>query len=322
MRNFLLILTIFAFVFSALGQSNIPDGELEDWKQMSGQGKSFFEPQNDYLQSLNRLTIEIPLTFVLDVPITSERTTDAFSGTFAAKLTSKNATSPGGPIFLPGALTNIAQFLITQQTVRLGRPYNLQEKPQTFDGYFKYEPVNGDSAMSLVLLSKWNNTLKRRDTIAFGRTVITSAIGQYTLVSTPINYRDEVTMPDSITILVCSSAGLNFSNLQTSEGQPGSALYVDQLSFGFQKSLNNLSANKYAISIFPNPTKEFVQINSNIALEGKTLKIINLEGKEIYSEKIISENQFVGLPDLKAGIYFINILESKSLLHSQKIIIE
>jgi hypothetical protein len=321
MKKIIIIVLAFALAINANSQSNITDGSLDSWKQLSGQGKSFFEPQNDYLQSLNRLAIEIPLTFVLDVPITSERSTDSYSGAFAAKLTSKNATSPGGPIFLPGALSNIGAFLIAQQTVRLGRPYNLAEKPQFFNGYFKYEPVNGDSALALVLISKWNASSKKRDTIALGKNIIKQAIGTYTLISTPINYFSETT-PDSLTILVCSSAGLNFSNLQASVGQVGSTLYVDELNFDFTVSINELGIETPHYKIFPNPAQDFLNIQSDKILNNQTLKIYDLAGKIIYQSQLQDYNTSIDLAKLKKGLYIIQIEELAKIVYTEKIIIE
>jgi hypothetical protein len=318
--SFFVCLSALMFSWVNIYSQSIPDGNLDAWKQMSGQGKTFFEPQGDYLQSLNRLAVAIPLVTVLNVPITSERTNDAYSGPHAAKLTSKNATVPGGSVFLPGALSNIAEFLILQQTVRLGRPYTLSEKPQRLKGYFKYQPVNNDSAMAFVLLSRWNSSNKSRDTIGFGKTIINGEINTYTLIETPILYRSEI-LPDSLTILVCSSAGLNFSNLQASVGQEGSTLFVDELSFDFNVGVSEKIVENPLATIFPNPVTDIINIALN-KFDNHPIEyqIVNLDGKILSSGIIANPNITIDLQDFKRGIYVIQLYKEKKLIHSQKIL--
>ncbi|HOV11832.1 MAG TPA: hypothetical protein PLL90_08715, partial [Bacteroidales bacterium] len=103
-------------------------------------------------------------------------------------------------------------------------------KPLKFRGYYKYAPVGGDSALVSVLLSKYNPALGKRDTIGLGREIFKNVVTEYTMIDLPINYQSQET-PDTLTLLVCSSAGIRFDDLMNCKGQVGSTMWIDEIFF-------------------------------------------------------------------------------------------
>lgn len=79
---------------------------------------------------------------------------------------------------------------------------------------------------------------------------------------------------------------------------------------------NNISDEKMNISLFPNPSSNFIQI-SGLKNEKVTLQIFDNLGKILKAESFISENQkTVDIHDLPAGMYYVRISqnnESKTL---------
>uniref|UniRef100_UPI0005C762C3 T9SS type A sorting domain-containing protein n=1 Tax=Flexithrix dorotheae TaxID=70993 RepID=UPI0005C762C3 len=64
-----------------------------------------------------------------------------------------------------------------------------------------------------------------------------------------------------------------------------------------------------AVSIAPNPTANFIQINLNKKLSGN-YSLTNLAGKEVWKGNFNS-NFKIDLREYKSGVYFLNIMTDK-----------
>jgi hypothetical protein len=208
--------------------ANITGGCFDEWKDITTGVYPYYEPAGDFLKTLNLLA-SLPPEIGGPGPVTTEKTTDSYSGAMAAKLISK-VFSPqqGTNIFLPGLVAS-SELNIPAQTIDLGKPYT--GRPVSFKGYYKYFPVSGDSALIEVLLTKYNTSLHKRDTIAITKNIIKNTVSSYTLFDYALTYHSTDT-PDTAVILLVSSAGINFQNLQGCTGQIGSTMYVDEIYFG------------------------------------------------------------------------------------------
>ena len=81
--------------------------------------------------------------------------------------------------------------------------------------------------------------------------------------------------------------------------------------FTFQAiNINSTQNNEIAVKIFPNPAIEYLNIEGNI--EGTTIKIIDLSGKEI--QEIKGENKnFISTSLWNSGIYFLQIQDNNRI---------
>ena len=137
-----------------------------------------------------------------------------------------------GPVIMPGILftgrykSYNFSGLDVQKNAEFGVPFTF--KPKNIEGFFKYSSVNSDSAYALVLLTKYNTSLKTKDTIGFGDFTILNSVNSYTSFSISIDYSysSGAETPDSILLLFASSKGA-----LDLVGQPGSTLTVDNCVF-------------------------------------------------------------------------------------------
>ena len=84
-------------------------------------------------------------------------------------------------------------------------------------------------------------------------------------------------------------------------------------------STNNL-LNEIKPEVFPNPTKDIVQIEFNQNWSGKAM-ITTIDGKEIFSQQYIHrENTSIDFSNLKNGIYILLLLSSKGTISFHKIV--
>ena len=77
---------------------------------------------------------------------------------------------------------------------------------------------------------------------------------------------------------------------------------------------------KSIISIFPNPTTDQINVSINLELIGSDYNVYDCMGKSVLTGKLISEKTIIGLENLVAGIYFIQV--GRNNKNVSKIIIE
>jgi hypothetical protein len=206
---------------------NITGGCLDQWFSANdGYDNYSLEPACRFLRTLNYLTT-LPGAAGGPGPLTTDSTRDSYSGKYAALLTTKIFTPQGTPILIPGII-GTDSLDIPNATILLGKGFT--QRPTKFNGYYKYQPVAGDSGVVFVLLSKFNTVSGHRDTVAYARQIIKNVVSTYTLIDLPINYYSSAT-PDSLTLIIASSGDINFVDLMGSKGQEGSQLWIDEIQF-------------------------------------------------------------------------------------------
>jgi Zn-dependent metalloprotease len=96
---------------------------------------------------------------------------------------------------------------------------------------------------------------------------------------------------------------------------------VELYAIGNPSAIENLKLDR-AISVYPNPTKDKVNITLNNDLKMSTVKITDQLGREI---KNIAVNQLsqttISTSDLKKGLYFVSVVTDKKVFE-QKIIVQ
>lgn len=210
---------------------NLTNGCLSNWIYKypeSSPSDTFLEVEGGFLSTLNELSI-LPPQITMNPVKTVYKTDDYIVGPYAAKMVSKllvlNSTQE---IFIPGMIGS-TDLDIPNQTIHIGKPYT--QKPVGFQGYYKYFPANGDSGLIMAMLTKFNTSLSKRDTIAYAKLVIKNTVSTYTHFDLNLTYWDNTATPDSISVLMVSSAGINLQDLFHCIGQQGSLMYIDEISY-------------------------------------------------------------------------------------------
>ena len=313
---FTLVMLVMAMNFAS-AQSNIPNGNFENWYNVVVSATLNYDdlgtgPTDNWTSTLNSLAA-VPPTAGGPGPVTVYKTTDKYSGTYAAKAISKSF--PLGPItiFIPGM---IGTATMEMQGVRaiLGRPC-ADCKPIGFSGYYKFEPVNGDSCGAVILLSRWNPTAKKRDTIGYGRMVQKEPVSTYTKFEVPINYTGTGSV-DTITLLVVSSAGFNLVNFMGSVGQVGNTMYVDELMLDYPAGVQQVLMPDVTVSVYPNPASDILNVELSKIVKGGLIEIYSNGGKLVDSFQVSDSKFQVPVYSLPNGAYYFRLLEGKSLLNT------
>ena len=84
----------------------------------------------------------------------------------------------------------------------------------------------------------------------------------------------------------------------------------------------NLKINNELFSLYPNPAKDYFQIEFTDNLNNKSLKIYDLTGRELYYENINNRNSItINSKNWRAGLYFVSIVDGNRIVKSERIII-
>jgi hypothetical protein len=321
-----LVLTFSALIILTAGysQSNISNGNLENWYTIPVSASLEYMqpgvgPADNYLTSLNELaSIPPPIG---PGPVTVFRTDDAHSGSYAAMLISANFPLIPNDVFIPGML-GTCQIMMTENRAKLGR---ICEgcMPLKLSGWYKSIPVNGDSTIAVILLSKWNPETKHRDTIGFGSQVFTETVETYTQFEIPVSYSypGSGLVSDSMTILCVSSAGFSAVNFMGGIGQVGSTMFIDDLMLEYPAGIQQSLMPEVTVTTFPNPASDVLQVKLSKAVTGGVFEICNVEGKVAGTHTVTGQTASIPVSSLAPGTYYYRLLEGKSVFSTGSFII-
>ncbi len=266
-KIFTLFVIILALTTQLISQT-IPNSGFETWVDAN--------TANSW-NSVNLLTIH-----------SLQRTTDKYSGTYAAKVQTQSFLGQT----IPG-IASLGNIDIANQSVSGGIPFT--SKPISLKGYFKYTPVGSDSMLIAVLLTRTLGGVK--DTIGGGIFSVKTAVSNYTQFNMPIYYDQNIIgNPDTVNIILLSSAAMPFG--------VGSALFVDELVFDYSTDIKEVQAIEY--KVFPNPAQDVVNINCKNSSNNQVL-IYNITGQVVYNNMFNTSQFKINTSDFKEGIYFIKI---------------
>jgi len=235
--------------------------------------------------------------------LTTEKTTDAYDGSFAAKLTSQTVLTFVAPGFV--TLGDFDIDIWTQETsITGGIEYNLY--PDKLNLYYKYLPQAGDNFRIGMWMLRVDG-FEVPDTVATALYDGTEEQTEYTYLSIPVEYRNGFE-PEILNIIGVSSNPDN--------PVAGSVLYIDKFELEYSTGIiHNQEGEKLE---FANPAKNFILINDYFT--GSELNIYTINGQFIKSIFLRGDNS-VNIADLSSGIYIISIIKD-GIIHSQKLVKE
>lgn len=326
---FTLILFVLAInsAYSQTKSSNtnfeIPNKDFENWYNVVVNPSLNYDdigsgPADNWMATLNSLAAVPPLAGGPG-PVTVFKTTDKHTGTYAAKAISANFPLGPGSIFIPGMIGTAVMDMVGVKAL-IGKPC-ADCKPSRFKGYYKFEPVNGDSCSAVILLSKWNATSKKRDTIGYGKMVQHSAVSTYTQFDVPVNYRSTGAV-DSMSLLVVSSAGFNVINFIGSVGQPGNTMYVDDLSLDYPSGITQVLMPEVSVNVYPNPASEVLHIEVSREVKNGSFEVYTTAGKLVGSYNLSSTSNTIPVSGLLNGLYYFRLISGKELLNTGSFVIK
>jgi len=288
------ILFLTLSVYSAIAQTQIQEGGFENWTLFQ---KTYYEPTGGWWTSLNTLS-------ALGGPVTVSPTTDVHSGSNAAKLETKK----WGTFLLPGLLAS-GSFIMTSPYIKEGKPFT--GKPFKFNGWFKYSPVNGDSAAIATFLTKYNTVTGKQDTVAQAIEVLKGNVSEYNPFSLIYEYKSAID-PDTIIIVFISSAGSG-----NSSGQVGSTLFIDDVNLEYSSGLQEILMPEFTTDVYPSPATNQILLRFNTMSEEPIIcKIFSIEGQLMQSFFFFFKTHQIDVSNWSQNSYIVQVWSSGKYVSS------
>jgi hypothetical protein len=311
---FYVLVGLLALTTGLASAQNFPNNGLEVWNTTTGGEKP-----------ANWQTTDNILDFLVGAPAGSfqtgavTKTTDAHSGSFAAKVTTVGVpTTSGGSVPFPGFLVLGNRVVIdADDNILAGLPYT--SRPTQMQFYYKLSGTGAatDQAGVQVILSRTsggNSQVVGGASIAF-----TAAANTYTLVTLPLQYASSL-QPDSITVY-CTSG-----NVATP--QVGTTLQLDDFVLSGVPLAVRADANlQNQLLVGPNPSPAGRFVISSPAQPGLAaapLTVLDVTGRTVVrqpAQTVLSGQRDLDLSALPIGIYTLR-LDSKEGVLTRKLVVK
>ena len=316
---FLSGLMLFASLLFAQPQEQISDGGFENnWHSQPLPSSGTYEDwidNTDMLRTLNNLyglQVQIYTT-----ALTSFKETSTPYGNYALKMQTVRFNNGEG-ILVPGTFGTISKTFVDEFLATQGIEVfsYFESKPKRLTGYYKYAPVNNDSASIEIELRNYDYRA------AHALWKVKTAVPEWTPFEIPINYENDWFDIIELKLIFASSAGYNFTDLENCKGQVGSTFWIDDIAFRYDDTgLCEPLMNRISSKAFPNPANTTVTISFDKILEGK-LVIYNLLGAEVATQPVTGNSVETNVSHLAAGSYFYRVIEGNLIRTSGKFIVE
>lgn len=312
------LVTLFASKAAIVQGQNFPDGGFENvgstWEQKTtSQQAKYWDFRNNYMLSSLNLLHDLGASLGI-APLTLFReTSNVHTRQYAIKVVSDTMAVGNEGIFLPGVAATIEIDIAEQDEnfiVVLGSNY--AHRPDFLHGFLQYLPVNGDSAAIEIQLTRYNANTNKHTIVGSGKMVFTEPINEWTEFGVPISYRTNET-PHKVILIFSSSAKYDFTSFATlmdCNGQRGSTLYIDDVSFIFGlDNVKEMILPEVKMNVSPNPSVDEITIHLDQHTNG-TVFIYDNTGKKIGSYAIDGMQKNIAIQDYEVGTYLINIVEN------------
>ncbi len=254
----------------------IPNGDFETWQTKNGPAGQYEGLSGNWFMS-DELDCN---------PLTSLKSTDAYSGTYSLKLETGSCQLAGG----------------THEGLAISA-FPCSERPAYLKGWYKSERTNNDTAEIVISLRKWNKQSGSRQTVGEAILKVYNNINTYASFSLPINYING-DLPDSADLMLFSD--------QAAKRTIGNKLWIDKLSFGSNPVSVYNNQGVQLTKIYPMPAS--TSINFDYVLKEQStvcISIMDITGKvvmESVQEKTAgTQHMSFNIQALKGGVYFYNI---------------
>lgn len=310
MKKITLSMAIAMFItLSAQSQTSFPDGGFENcWEYFENPAKGdYWDFKENYLLSTLNQLYELSGSFG-DAPLTAERLTggDVYAGNYSLKLISNQMIFGDEVVFLPGVAGTL-YIDIAAIDCELGEPFT--SRPTAMKGWYKYEPVNGDSAAIEVFLQ--NDDIP----LGGGKQIINNTVNTWTEFTIPISYDYEQT-PNTIVILFVASAAYDFTSITTllqCKGQVGSTLYLDDVEFVYETGIKEMLAPEISMHVYPNPSMEQITIQIGKETTG-TIMVYDYLSRKVGEYPVNGTQTTINISDFATGSYLLNVIENNKVI--------
>ena len=279
MKKLLTLIATGICLSSTTNAQTLTGGDMETWKTYSSAGKSLKRPNG--WNTSDSLVAFVKLlggkTFTARV---SQSTTVKHAGTSSAKLEATDLTDSLPTIISNGNFTGDLAAIGTgdYSSIKFIGGAAITKRIMFVHSWLQYSYTGTpDTGLVTVTAFKTGFAVGGGDSaIGEGVSNITS-LSSFTKIETQVIYKDAINVPDRIVVTFNTSKFLN--------PLAGTVLYVDDVYLSDPTGIETPLINDERISIFPNPSSNSVQINTNMT-ETVIAKCYNQLGQMVTKQSV------------------------------------
>lgn len=304
-------LSILTLVFSSgLVAQTVPNAGFENWYNNTETGSTYQLPQSWIATDMLNRAFNTNYT---GAGVT--KTTQSHSGTSAALMQTviSGGDTAAGVLF---SVNTFAEF-IGALFNGTGMGFTCATRPANLTGFYKFTGVSGDYAVVSVLLTKWNTSQGKRDTLGIGSAQVITNAANYTSVTVPVSYALNL-FPDTALIIAALQASNNT--------HVGSMFFLDDLAFtgSVPFGVKQYAQSDQYVSIYPNPftSSATFQIDPSVSLTNAELIVSDVLGKEVKRLNKVNEQTTLEKGNMEPGIYFYQLINDGMVISNGKFLVE
>jgi len=232
------------------------------------------------------------------------RTTDAYSGTYAAIVHMWYAGSKG-----------IMALGSSEYTYTKIPKVKLNNKIYGVTGFYKYQVdsfIANDTFKKNALLHivTYQNVAGAPQQLTHDSLTYTKS-DMYQPFSLSVNYPNNAVVPDSVSIWFESKGyGSGGTSCELAH-----FLTLDELQFHFTPLSNAKDVLKANFKIFPNPAKDIINVSYQGNFEIKDIRLLDISGKHVKIYRNTSRE--LNVSGVSSGIYILNIQTEQGAIHEK-----
>jgi len=313
-RTFLLLILMITFVFMGMAQTQLDNASFEQWEEI-GFGPDILEPVE--WSSIKSSDVE---GLNASAPKVLDRSTDAHTGNYSVYLHSVDIFG----LTATGTVCNgrYHDDLNTDKAYSFTDPEDskwhtvITHRPDSLVGWYKANPKTGDfPTVRVVLHTGYAEVSDNSDTTnyvgGYRLELPSQTVTEWTRFSIPINYYKDIN-PEFAIVILTSSIGV--------QATKDSEAWFDDLKFIYNDGTGVEEMTDNNISVTGSDGDIVINFKTT-KINSATLDVFDIQGRNLYSDKIQVQSQTRLNLNLNTGIYVVRINNGSKLI-SKKIIIQ
>jgi len=237
-------------------------------------------------------------------------TSESNTGTGAVRIETTNCSGPPNYSSRIGSYFDTSQFSLPV----LGHP--LHARPDQASFYFKYAPVNGDTAFFSILMFSLPDSLSYMDlhwyytdTISYMQGFVSEEVLEYEQKIVDLEYENE-SIPQYIEFRFLSSKhGIYSTLLENGQGHAGTTLWIDDIELIYLSTSSEYLLQETEVRIYPNPVADQFQVEVPDKTQIQSVVVFDNYGRAVRT--LNPQDRFHPMNNLAPGIYFVRIETEK-----------
>lgn len=302
MKKLFLLFALACTLASVNAQAQVPNGSFENLNYDGTLGNW----GNVYLfaVAIDSLGNQIADSIVFDNGYFYAPTSDAHSGSLAMVLSNAAHIIDTQTVVITGSASVDEDSIYTAWGSLEFIP--LQTRPESLRFYYKFSPVNNDSAVARFAIYD-----SAGEVIGEANYLIIGAQNAYTLADVPVVYYSNNPV---------MAYSLNFSNFYSEIGDYrqanfGTRLWIDDVEL-MKSTAIQAAANISSVKMYPNPAKNsfLIDTKENVL----SVSLVDAEGKEVLLS--VGNDKKVNCGNVANGVYGVKVQTDKGILSGKLVI--